>query len=233
MAVNETMPWEDPPIEGASAESAEVSVLIKIAPNADTAAIAIHAEGVRLLEYAVNRVIDGTISAQAAADDLSLIAKLKKSMTEKGKEYTDPINAHLKAVREAVKELMEPFDQADQITRSKLLAYRQEEEHKRREVEEINRLRFEAAQREAELNNGEITETAEQIPVPYVPATVKGAMGTAGTAKIWKWECTDQTQVPEQYKILDAGRVRKVIEAGGTIPGIRSWQEETIRVTAR
>ncbi|PPD57370.1 hypothetical protein [Dehalogenimonas etheniformans] len=238
--INNPMPWEEdrqspqPPVELRGEAGEPITALIRVSPDADAVLRDLFSQGVCLNNLATGRIIASQESAKDAADDLAVIAKFKKAVEEKGKEYTDPINAHLKAVRETVKGLLAPFEAADLINRQKLLAYHQEEERKRREIEEINRLREEAARREAELSGtGEISESVSQLPVPFVAKNVRGSLGTAGTSKIWKWECVDQAQVPEQFKVLDAGRIRKVIEAGGGVPGIKAWQEETIRVTTK
>jgi len=44
----------------------------------------------------------------------------------------------------------------------------------------------------------------------------------------------DMSQVPEEYKIIDAAKITKVVKAGlRNIPGIRIYQDECSRVTTR
>lgn len=209
------------------------TALIQISPQTDAAIIALLSECEGLRKYAQSRVIATNDDVKAATDDLTLIAKLKRTLEDKRKEYTGPINTHLKAINEAFKMLMAPVEQADQLTRSKILAYRQEQDRKAREVEEINRLRMEAAQREAAMNNGEIKEPVQivEAPIPvvnkvYVPG------GTLGIMKVRKYRVVDFALLPNQYKIENSALLNKVVKAGiPSIPGVQIYEEETLRVT--
>lgn len=40
--------------------------------------------------------------------------------------------------------------------------------------------------------------------------------------------------VPDEYKLPDAAKIGRVVRAGiSSLPGIRIWEEETLRVTAK
>jgi hypothetical protein len=56
-------------------------------------------------------------------------------------------------------------------------------------------------------------------------------MGTMGTAKVWKFEIADFTLLPDEYKVPDLIKISKVVRAGVNIPGVKSWQEESLRIT--
>ncbi len=215
---------------------ADLSVaVIRVNPQTDTAIVALLSECEGLRKYAETRTITTNDDIKSATFDLTLIAKIKRSLEDKRKEYTGPINTHLKAVNDTFKMLMAPVEQADQLTRSKILAYRQEQERKAREVEEINRLRIEAAQREAAMNNGEIKEAVQIVEAP-IPAISKVYTegGSLGTMKIRKYHVMDFAILPDQYKIENTALLTKVVKAGiPSIPGVEIYEEETLRVTAR
>jgi hypothetical protein len=220
-------------------ETSEVGVgtnaIIKVNPYGDVAVLQLVSEGNRLRDYAAARVILTDVDVASATDDLSLLARLKRSLEDKRKEYTGPVNDHLKAINEAFKVVGAPFEEADRITRTKVLAYRAEQERKRRETEEINRLRLEAAQREAAMNQGEITEAVVVLETPAAPpAHVRTDSGTLGTSMVWKFEVTDFQALPDEYKMVDSVKLGKVVRAGlHNIAGVRIWEEETLRVTAK
>ncbi len=134
------------------------------------------------------------------------------------------------------KSLAIPLDQADKVTRSKILAYRAEQERKAREAEEINRLRMEAAKKEMELN-GELTESVNLVDVaPAPPKTVHTDVGNLGTAKIWKFEVIDPALVPREYMAVDMVKIGQVVRATKgsiSIPGIRVFSEDTLKVNTR
>ena len=131
--------------------------------------------------------------------------------------------------------LMEPIEQADKTTRQKILAFQAEQERIRREQEEINRLRMEAARKDAALHNGEISESVDLVEVvPEAPKRVSTDMGTVGQRMIRKWEVIDFSAVPDEFKLIDAGKITKVVKAGiGSISGVRIYEEPILTVNTR
>lgn len=209
------------------------TALIRVQPDADEAILKLHAEALGLETYAKTRVIVNDQDVKNAMDDLSLIAKLTKALEDKRKEYTGPINAHLKAISDTFKLFSGPIERANAITRAKILDYRKEQERFRLEQERINQLRLEAARAEMELK-GEVTEPTQIIEVaPVIPAHYRTEMGTLGTAKIWKFEVVDFALLPNDYKVADMVKIRKVVAAGATIPGVKAWQDESLRITTK
>lgn len=211
------------------------TVMVKVKPDLDAEVTTIYTEALKLQEYATARVIATAEDLKPATDDLSIIAKVKKALEEKRREYLKPLQDHVKEINEVFKILMQPIEQADRVTRSKILAFQAEQDRIRREQEEINRLRLEAAQKEATLKDGEITESVDLVEVsPEAPKRVSTEMGTVGQRMIRKWEPVDMSQVPEEYKILDSAKITKVVKAGiPSIPGIRIYEEPILTVNAR
>ena len=183
----------------------------------------------KLLVYSQARVVVYDEDAKGATDDLSMISSLKKNIEERRKEYVGPLNDKVKAINNLFKTITEPLEQADQITRRKVLDYRAEQERKQREAEAINQAKQDIARREMELN-GEITVDTTPVDVPQVAKITRGALGTAGTARVWKWQVEDFTKIPDQFKTTDDKKILKAIQAGQSIQGIKAWQEETLRV---
>jgi len=216
-------------------EQTVTTAIIKVAPAEDAAIQALVGEARSILRYAQSRVITVNEDLNSATEDLSLIAKLKKAIEEKRKEYVGPIREKLDAVNSAFKEFTSPLEEADKVTRAKILEFRQEQERRRREAERIEQEKLELARREAELKGGEITVDLSPIEKPEaVPDKVHTGVGSAGTMKVRKWEIVDFAAVPDEYKTIDAGKVTKLVKAGiGAIPGIRIYEEETLRVNAR
>jgi len=211
----------------------ETTAIVKVNPQVDLAVTALYGEAVTLLTYAEAAIIKTDADVKERTNDLSIIANLKKAIEEKRKEYVGPINEHLKAVNDAFKSFTDPLVQADTITRKKVLDYRAEQNRVRQEQEEINRMRIEAAQREMRLT-GELTESVNLVETQEQPEHYRTDSGTLGTMKVRKWEVVDMAQVPDEYKMVDATKVGKVVRAGiPSISGIRIWEEETLRVSAR
>ena len=149
-----------------------------VIPTQDQSVVALYNEAQKLLEYANSRVIVSADDTKAATNDLSLIAKLKKAMEAKRKDYLLPFQEHVKEVNDTYKTLMAPVEQADMVTRQKVMAFQREQARIAAEQEEINRLRMEAAQKEAALNNGEIKEAVNLVEVQEVQKNVSTDMGS-------------------------------------------------------
>lgn len=218
--------------EGLTLVNAETA--LAKAPGSDIEAIDYYNEALKLQQYAESRVIATVEDVKVATDDLSIIAKHKKAMEEKRKEYISPLQDQVKGINETYKTLMEPILAADQITRGKILDYRAEQERQRQEAEEIARLEREAAERRAALT-GEPMVVPEVVEAPPVaPDRYRSEMGTLGKMMIRKWEVVDLALVPDEYKMIDSIKIGKVVRAGiPSIPGIKIWEEETLRVNAR
>jgi hypothetical protein len=216
-------------------EMPATTAVINVAPESDISVIGLYQESQKLLEYAQSREILSNADLTSATEDLTLIAKLKKAIEDKRKEYVNPIREKLDKVNAAFKEFTEPLTQADGINRGKIVTYRHEVERKRQEVEAIEREKQELARREAELNQGETTVDLTPIAKPApVPEVVRTDMGNTGMMKMRKWEVEDISKVPAEYLTVDTVRIGKVVRAGiPSIPGIRIWEEETLRVNTR
>lgn len=214
-------------------EMATDTVIVKINPSGDAVVQLLVTEVQGLLAYAKRRVVDSDEAVKLATEDLSLMSNLKKAIETKRKEYLGPIKQQLDLITDAFKAVVDPLQEADKITRDKVLAYRGEQQRKAREAEEINRLRMEAARKEMELK-GELTESVGLVEIPPAPvAHVRTEVGTLGTSKVWHFEVVDFAKLPDQYKQADMVKIRKVIMAGATIEGVRAWQEEALRITPR
>ncbi len=233
---------DDGPEEG-SDESAEEEddgaqgehAIIRIGPEHDPAVrtLAEHARG--LLTIATGRAILAEQDLKPAVDDLSIIARASKSLEEKRNTYLAPLREHTNAINATFKSISAPLDEADRITRQKIQAYRAEVERRRAEAEAINKAKEELAMREAEFSGtGEISVDTTPVGVPMTPARkVYAASGTLGTSKVKKWELLSFADVPDDFKQLDTARINRVVKAGGSIAGIRTYEEDGLRLNTR
>jgi len=209
--------------------------VINIAPADDLAIRDLKEEIIKLSNYATFRVIKCDDDLTPATDDLALIARLKKALKEKQDEYVKPIKAHLDKVQFVFKDLLACLDDIDKTNREKIAAYRAEQLRKQREADEINRQKEELARKEAAFNGtGEFTVDTTPVEAPAPVKKVSTNMGTVSTARVWKYEIVDPSQIPEEYKVIDYAKITKVVKAGcRNIPGVRIYEEETLRVMAR
>jgi len=212
----------------------EETALVKVNPLTDTAIAYLHTRALQFQEAADQLVIASDRDITNATADLSLIAELKRSIEDRRKDYTQPLNSYLKTINDAFKIFTEPVLYADKLVRSKILAYRAEIDRKRREAEEIERLKREAAEKEAALTGQPIIQPGPTLVIPAPPGRYHADDGTLGKVMVRKWELEDFSKVPDEYKTIDSVKIGKVVRAGiPSIPGIRIWQEETLRVATK
>jgi len=234
-------PVTNEPIEETAAATPEINVaeptpttIVRVKPEQDTEVQSFYQEAIRLQEYATARVITTAEDLKPATDDLSSIAKVKKALEEKRKEYLSPFRNHIEEISDAFKRLMEPILAADSITRDKMLAFDAEQKRIRREQEEINRKRKEAADAEMALK-GELTESVDLVEVASeIPTTIRTDMGMVGQRMIRKYRVVDFALLPDQYKIENSALLNKVVKAGiPEIAGVEIWSEPIIAVNVR
>ena len=210
--------------------------LTRINPREDLAIMALYDEAKILLEYANMRVIATLDDTKAATNDLSLIAKLKKAMEAKRKDYLLPFQEHVKEVNDTYKLLMAPVEQADEVTRSKVTNFNREQERIRQEQEKINALRMEAATKEAALNNGEIKESVVLVEVIQPVKKVIADLASSGMRANWTYEVTDFAALPNEYKLPNTSMLNslaKSIKDSRTIPGLRIYNDPTLAVRSK
>lgn len=200
-------------------------------PGADVEVMGYYEEAQKLQQYAESRVITTIEDAKLATDDLLIISRLKKAMEAKRKGFVVPLQDEVKKINETYKTLMQPIEEADRVTQTKILEYQKEQERIRKEQEEVNRLRLEAAQKEMGLK-GEITESVNLVEVaPETPKSIHTDMGTAGQRDVWKYEVTDFSLLPDEYKVADTAMLNAIAKKHHDqkqILGVRFYNEPII-----
>ena len=209
------------------------TVLIKVEPMKDPAVFALLEEAAKLQQYAELVIIEGAEDIKSATNDLTIIQQLKKRIVEKQKEYLEPINEHIDNVKHAFRLLLDPLTIADDVTRKKILAYREERRKKQEAEAEAFRLHQQAAELEAQARGEAPPEPGPFIPAIVQPGMYRSDIGNLGTTKVWKFEVADFDLLPNDYKLPDMVKIRKVITAGASIPGVKAWQEESLRVNSK
>ncbi len=217
-----TAPADPPaPVEGAAA--------MQLSPTTDPEVTKLGDEAVRVLEYATAMVVTTPDDMKKATEDLSLIANIKKPLKAKWKEYVDPLNAQVDEINAAFKVFSQPVLTADEMLKGKVLHYNKEQRQKQEDADRAQKLIAEAQS----LQEGVV---APVLPMPTSqPITrLKTDVGEIQEKVETKWRVADFSQVPDEYKIIDAGKVGKVVRAGiPSIPGIEIYKKETIAVISK
>lgn len=218
-----------PQIEGTTA-------IIIVSPETNSAVKALTTEVLKLSDYALNRIVIADSDLIPLTDDLTLIAKVKKAVTDYKEAYIRPIKNHLDSVSAVFNGLLGILKEAEATNKSKFTAYTSAQEKRAKEIEETNRMAQEVARRQAEQNHGEFTVDTAPIAAPAPVRKVETASGDISINKIPKHEVIDFKALPDDYKIADEAKLQKVIKAANgkiTIAGVRIWYEDSVRTNTR
>jgi hypothetical protein len=221
-------------MEEVKIETTPTTALVAVAPGKDPTIQHYADEVLRIQRYAEGLAVTDLESDKRATEDLTGVSILSKEIEAKQKEWLAPLKEHEKAIKDAFALLLEPLKATEKTLKGKILAHRQEQERIRAEQERINQLRIEAAKAEMELK-GELAESINLVEViPKIPTTVRTDWGSSSTTKIWKFEVIDFVLLPDRFKMENATLIGKVVRAGErSIPGVRIYSEETLRVTPK
>lgn len=141
-----------------------------------------------------------------------------KTIEDKRKEITKPLNASLKATNAMFKTLSKPFIEADRIVRDKVMDFREiQEEKAQKELERRQKIQT------AHEKKGHETHEITAPKVKVAETTI--------TAKRWTFEVTDEREIPREYLALDNVAVNRAIRNGvRKIAGLDIFQVEGLRV---
>ena len=209
---------------------------IALRPGEDIEVRSYYEEAQKLLEYANARKIDGAIAMKDASADLAIISRIKKQMEAKKKEKLEPSRVEAVAIRDTYNYLMTPILEAEKITKGKMLDFNAEQDRIRREQEEINRKRMEAAEQEMKLT-GELSQSVglveESAPAQKL---VRTDLGTSSQRDNWQFEVVDMDTIPRPYMMPDMvmlGAIAKKYHDTKSVEGIRFFNSPIIATRAK
>ena len=213
------------------------TAVVRIEPGKDLMVQQLLAEIMHIREWADKLVVSSEDQVKAATNDLSIMSKLKKAVEEKRQEYVGPLNTHVKAVNDAFKFLTGPLAEADKTARDKVTAYKVEQDRRRREAEETNRLAAEVARRQAASSGtGEFTVDVTPVAVPETPRLTRTDQGTSGLVDNWLYEVTDFKLLPDEYKVADEAMLNAIAKKhhdSKQVPGVRFFNKPGLRVSSK
>jgi hypothetical protein len=213
-----------------------INAVVAIDLATDMSFLHLRSEAVAMLHFAEMRLIQSDEDMKSATNDLAIIGLAKKAIDEKRQEYVRPLNEYVKTVNLAFKGLSDPVDQADRLTRDKVLKYRADQERKRLMAEAINRQKEELARKEAELSGtGEITVDTTPVIVPAAQSNqIRADVGTAGVAHTRKARVVNFALLDDAYKLPNDKLLATAAKTGvAEIKGVEFYLEESLRVVVR
>lgn len=171
-----------------------------------------------MIQQAESIQVTTTEQEEQAYSTLTQVKQAIKTIEDKRKEITKPLNASLKATNSMFKKLSEPFINADRVIRDKVMDFRQlQEEKAQKELE--RRQKIQAAHEAKGHETHEITQPKVEVGKTTV------------TTKRWTFEVVDEKKVPREYLVVDSAAINKAIRNGvREIDGLDIFQVEGLRV---
>lgn len=186
-----------------------------------------------------------------AREYLASVRKAVKDLKSSVTELKKPFKQEIDDIDKLSKPLLEKLQQRDQETEQAILAYLRKvrEETEKRNQKELEKYEKKVATVEAKAiaNNKPmpIVLPPSLASAPAKTVEIEGAKQTVVKRKAWRMriagsEVADpsvvtaklsdefKTGIPLEYFILDTARIGKVVRAGGTIPGIEVYEEESL-----
>lgn len=192
-----------------------------IEPSADAQAQALVLKASRQLAQAQGYVIDSPELFDAAADDLKQVKAQLKTLEEKRKAMTVPLDNAKKAIMDFFRAPTNYLEQAEQLIKGSMLTYQQAEEAKRRAEQarldelarlERERIRKEAEEAAAEAARIEAIAAAERKKIEDAAAAAEAAGNAAEAERLQEAAAISKTEsiIAAEQAAADAASARAV-----------------------
>ena len=178
----------------------------------------------KAIEVARGLIIDSDAKMSEATEILKKIKVVGKMITEKKELITKPINQALKEAREMFRPLENDCSDAEREIKSKMIAYQNEVEMKRKkELEKI--------EKKVESGTMKIETAIKKVDkVQEVPTSVTSGGGSISTRIIKKVRIIDESIIPREYLVPDMKKIEAVAKAGVEIQGVELYEEKSIAI---
>lgn len=177
------------------------------------------------IKNSVTAVIETPKDMEKAVNTLSILNKTMDRLTEDKEKLTKPINTLLKEIRGRYKPFEEQLEDTIGILRKKITAY--QTAAKKKADDEALKIAGRVGEGKGKLKIETAVKKIDEIDTP--DAVVSSDQGTAKFVTVKKFEVVDLSQIPIEYHVADEVAIRKAMKEGKELPGVRYWEEESVR----
>ena len=187
----------------------------------------INSKEVAVIEEQVTKCLSATsnivVSNQTEYDEALSVGKkvsaLLKVIDTKEKAITKPINDSLKQIRDLFRPYKTQVEEAKTDIASKMSAYINAEESKRKIAEERIAARMEKGTIKEETALRKMTEVELAAPI-----------AGGGMTSVLRIKLIDIKEVPAEYLLINEALIKSDFRAGKVISGIEAYYEKTARL---
>lgn len=169
-----------------------------------------------------NMSINNSADMSQATSTLSQLNSFLDAMTEEKEKLTKPINEALKEIRARYKPTETVLEEAIATIKKKMGSYQQLALAEQKKAEAKIAEKVMAGKLKVETGIKKMSE------VDTPDAKVKTDEGSVGFKPIKKFEVVDMTKLPMEYHLADEVKIRKTMQAGIELPGVRYYEELSV-----
>lgn len=156
---------------------------------------------------------------------VSLLSQLNKyadNVQKKKEALTKPLNLALKNIRAMFKEVEEKYEEGIENLRMRMSVYQTSALKRQKEEEE------KIAEKIAE-GKISIEKAVEKLEDVNITEKIETKDGDVKFITVNKFEVMDLTLLPIEYHVADEVKIRKAYNEGIQLPGVRYWEEQSVR----
>lgn len=172
----------------------------------------------RVALYSIDKIATAN-EAERTALTLQWVKSTMKEVKADLKTITDPLNTALKAARAVAKKSLDPLSEGEKYGKRLLAEWDTEQ---REAAEEAKKALVETAKEGA--TGAELVKAAKAAQMAPKPASIS-------YREKYTWECTDESIVPDEFKMLDStrlGQYARAMKGVGKVPGIKFMIEKVV-----
>ncbi len=187
-----------------------------------------------IIEKAQSLEVTDIGSERSAIEFLGEIKAMRTKMEAARTELVKPLNDHVRDINAKFKPYIQQLDEARSAVDPKIVAYHRKceaiaREEQRKLDEETLRKMEEAEANPTADEDGVLVEIP--VPVVTVPNKTTHAQGASATVrKVVDFEVTSFADLPDEFKLVDEKKLRKVVQAGVRVAGVRVFEREVLAV---
>jgi len=212
--------------------------------NVESTLTTIKNDTVEIRDEIQSIIVSNDEQMDMASEFLSKVKTRINRVEAKRKEYVQPLNDQVKKINADFKEVKAPYEEMERIVKGRIGAYvteqrrireEKEREEKRRQQEEARKLAEKqkisnqkaAAQLRKEREEQEAFKPKDIEIAPKTSSNTESAKVV--TKVVTKFEVTDPSKVPDQYKVVDEKLIRKAVNNGvKRIAGVRIYEDTQV-----
>jgi hypothetical protein len=175
--------------------------------------------------------VAGESELMKATEWLSVLVNHRKRVESERTYMKAPVLEQCKRIDNFFNRVKDKIQGIENVLRQKVGKYVMAKQEEQRKQEEERQKVMQEELRRAKEEKREV-ENIELPAVVEAPTYIRTDLGKAVTKKIWKFEITDEKDVPKKYLSVDEKKIRQAVKDGvREIKGVRIYEDIVLAVS--